>query len=159
MSPFACDIDSASCPLSFFIRRYLFAVIGLSLLSVATLCAAPLNPNNLLLAIQVGNNSAPPFTRVHSVLEYTPTGHLVQTIPFDGHEPIDFVGDIVVDSDGVIDAVDGLGGVINEAVYFPRYFPATETLVRRPLEDIGPNAPDNMTAYQPFVFSSQGAVF
>lgn len=140
-------------------RRFITA--GLIFVTGASLHGAPFNPDNLLVAINVSsNNPLPPFTYESWAVEYTPTGHAVQMIPFNLNDGSDsqrpFIIDLVVDSGGVVDAstVFGISSPTDDVEYFSRYFPNTGTLVNRHFP--GGFISGFIATYQNFIFINQG---
>jgi hypothetical protein len=104
--------------------------------------AAPIDPNDILVSVE------------NSVREFTPTGTLVQTIPFSYDNRYYFTGEtlngIVVDQYGLIDAVNGTYNP-----YLTRYSPLSNTFTYKPYP--GWNTGSGRTygtiaAYQNFVF-------
>jgi hypothetical protein len=130
----------------------LAAVVAASIFAAASLCAAPLNPNNILVAVNVSSRGPTgPFTQEDSVFEFNTTGHVAQRIPFTlNGEPYPWgvvILDIVVDRSGVIDAMG------------TRYFPDTGTFVYRPVIELGPDGASDIATYKNFSFFTQGGIF
>jgi hypothetical protein len=148
--------------LNLLVQRNFFVL--LSLLPLASSFAAPLNPNNILVAVNVsGRAPTGPFTQENSVVEFTPTGHVAQRIPFNfngGPYPSGAeIVDIVVDRSGVIDAIDAYGTITGDTGYFTRYFPDTDTFSHQRLVDLGPDGPSDIATYKNFIFFTQGGIF
>lgn len=143
--------------------RNVASVVGASLFAAASLCAAPLNPNNILVVVNVsGRGPTGPFTQENSVIEFTPTGHVAQRIPFNfngGPYPSGAqIVDIVVDRSGVIDAIDAYGTITGDTGYLTRYFPDTDTFSHQRLVDLGPDGPSDVATYKNFIFFTQGGI-
>jgi hypothetical protein len=127
----------------------LAAMLGVSLLSAASLRAGPLNPNNILVSIGTPTAGGP-APSPNTVFEFTPSGTLVQKIPFSyngGTYPeFEYLRDIVVDSSGTIDAVNGFYRLL-----LTRYSPSSNTFVHRTFPDWA-SFTGRIATYQNFIF-------
>ena len=160
MFPFANNHLGWSAPLRFVACRDFVAALSLAFLSAASLSAAPFNPNNILVAIGdgLGDGSNPQIKKVNKVFEFTPTGQLVQTIPFNyngrSYPSDEQLLDIVVDSGGAIDAMNGI-----DAPFLTRYFPDTNTFTHRAIADFDPLASSGfISTYRNYIFKQDAGI-
>jgi hypothetical protein len=132
----------------------LFAAI---VTTVSRTSAAPLDPNDILVSI--GNSVAGSFVQYNSVLEYTPNGSFVQSIPFnyDGgsYPATEYLRDIVVDQNGLIDAYNG-----TFAPFLTRYSPSSTSFTHTTLD--GWSTANNVTyggiaTFQNFIYATDMA--
>lgn len=124
--------------------------------------AAPINPENILVSIGI-SISSPHGTRFDSntVVECTPSGQVVQTIPFQYRDQpypeTEFLRDIVVDQYGSLYAFNG---TFNP--FLTRYLPNTQTFTHKAFPDwdlINAVYGGAIAAYGNFIFVADQSTF
>ena len=123
-------------------------LVSLLLPLAASALAAALNPNNILVAI--GDSTAGGNAKRNQVFEFTPTGSLVQTIQFNynggSYPQFEHLRDIVVDSSGTIDAVNGFYNL-----FLTRYSPKSKQFTHRTFPNWA-TFTGKLATYQNFIF-------
>ena len=130
-------------------RHRLAIVLALSLFVGGWSDGSSLNQNNILVVVGTPTAGGPAVSP-NTVFEFTPSGNLVQKIPFNyngGSYPgFEHLRDIVVDSSGAIDAVNGFYNL-----FLTRYFPNSRTFVHRTFPNWA-SFTGRLATYQNFIF-------
>lgn len=104
--------------------RIVLVVLTLSSFGSLRASAAPFDPNNILISI--GNAIAGSFTQRNTVYEFTPSGALVQSVPFNyngsSYPATEYLRDIIVAPGGTLYGYNG-----TFSPYLTGYQPATNT--------------------------------